>query len=212
MRCTAIPYRRPDHPKRLCRLSLLGKIGVLVFILLIAGCGYQPLHGGTAPKDRFWFIYIPMWENRTNELGLESTIHGALSDWFSGSGHFRVVGRPDLADYILKGTILLSEHPGAAYGNFDQATRLNAVLKTQYIFTRQSGEKLWQANMSRTETYQVGLNPVDTLGYRKKALLTLSDEIAEEIYVRLLTLISSGRLELLQSSAPLTPKVADEAK
>lgn len=160
---------------------------------ILSGCGYRFLSGpaGEKTSDNALLIYSPLWENRTNELGLESTIHSSIFDWISESGHFAPSADQGSADYILLGKILSVEHPGSSYGTFDQATGLKAVVRVSFMLKNgRSDEVIWQqSRFQREESYLVQKNAVRTLGRRKEALKIIADEIAEEIYVRLLFLL-----------------------
>lgn len=168
---------------------------VLTCAWLLSACGYRALPrpevgNGGAGKFR---LYTPQWTNRSNELGLESTLNDALYNWFTESGHFVIVKQLTEADYVLSGEIISTEHPGSSYGAFDQATGIKAVLKVSYWLTAaQTGALLFKEPLYVGEgTYLVGPDAARTLSLRKQALSLMADEIGEEVYIRLLTKLTA---------------------
>jgi hypothetical protein len=168
---------------------------LLTVALLLSSCGYRSLPRPEAGKDgsNKFRIYVPQWSNRTNELGLESTLNNALCSWFTESGHFEVIQQRENADYILTGEIISSQHPGASYGAFDQATALKSVLSVSYSLTSAaSGAVLLKDPLYTGEgTYLLGSDAVRTLSLRKQNLASMADEIGEEVYIRLLIVLTS---------------------
>ncbi len=178
-------------------LNIFALIALLLLGGIIGGCGYQVL-GGTSSghsENTPARIFIPQWKNQTNELSLESTIHNSLFDWFTESGQFSLTNSPSLADYILNGEILSIEHLGSSYDSYDRVTALKARLKVSYsLKSVNSGEiVLNQPVFFRQETYSMADDTVNTLSKRKQTLANLADEIAEEIYMRLLIFLVDQR-------------------
>jgi len=181
-------------PACLPRSALFCLVVVLIGAWLLSACGYRVLprpEEGKAGAAKFR-LYVPQWANRTNELGLESTLNDALCTWFTESGHFEISQQREAADYVLTGEIISTEHPGSSYGAYDQATGIKAVLKVSYSLTAaRSGAVLCKEPLYVGEgTYLVGPDAVRTLSLRKQALAGMADEIGEEVYIRLLTTLT----------------------
>jgi len=173
----------------------LAVLAICLCLLSLPGCGYRPLRVGSQATGGQTQIrlHLPIWQNHTNELGFESTMQAALADWFRESGHFRLVTRPQEADYVLRGEIRAAEHSGSAFGAFDQATGLKVVLKLAYTLREQKNNtECLRINLTREEPYPLGTDAVSTLSLEKAALSRLAAEIAEEVYVRLITFIPSA--------------------
>ncbi len=178
----------------MCKPAWCFGFALLCLVMALLGaCGYRmlPRPEGTSGGVKYR-LYIPLWENRTNELGLESTLNDALRDWFTESGHFEISQQREASDYVLSGEIISSEHPGSSYGDFDQATSIKAVLKVSYTMTAaSSGVVLFKEPLYVGEgTYLVGPDAVRTLSLRKQSLAIMADEIGEEVYIRLLTTLT----------------------
>jgi hypothetical protein len=167
---------------------------VMAIVCLLGGCGYRILPrpvANSSGSEKFR-LYAPQWENRTNELGLESSLNDALVNWFTESGHFAISQQRENADYVLNGEVISTEHPGSSYGAFDQATGLKAVIKVSYSLSdAHSGAVIFKEPLYVGETtYLVGADAVQTLALRKQALASMADEIGEEVYIRLLTTLT----------------------
>lgn len=167
---------------------------MLTTVFLLSACDYRFLprpEAGKTGTGKFR-LYVPQWTNRTNELGLESTLNDALCNWFTESGHFEIIQQRGAADYILSGEIISVDHPGASYGPFDQATSIKAVLKVSYTLTSAAGAVLLKEPLYVGEnTYLLGSDAVRTLSLRKQTQTGMADEIGEEVYIRLLTVLTS---------------------
>lgn len=176
---------------------------------LFYGCGYHILDGSsiTAKQNGTIRIFVPQWKNQTNEFSLEATLQNSLVDWFTESGHFSITDSVNNADYILNGEILAVEHLGSTYGFFDRVSGLKAKLKISYsVKSVHSNEIILnQPVFIREETYSLGDDTVSTLSQRKQALAGISDDIAEEIYMRLLITLTDYNKYKLDSYCPEVP-------
>jgi hypothetical protein len=82
----------------------------MVFILLLAlagqACGYRV--GGQASRlpAHVTVIAVPAFENQTLSMGLEQTLTAAVMQEFIQRTRYQVVGKPEGADAVLRGTVL----------------------------------------------------------------------------------------------------------
>ncbi len=178
---------------------------------MLQGCGYSILAKNSISSDHNGpvKIYAPQWRNFTNELGFEGVLQDSLVDRFTESGHFIITDSSINADYILHGKIFSIEHIGSSYGSYDRATGLKAKLKISYsVKSPQSDEiVLEQPVYLREETYVLGEDTVQTLSLQKQALAIIADEVAEEIYMRLLTNLTDQGQNKFDSYCPEVPDV-----
>ena len=177
------------------RKTVFLTLAILTVPLCFAGCGYHPpqtFHDDTPQKNIS--LYMELWENRTNEIGLESQISLALTDWLIQSNHFRLTSGADTATYTLKGAVLSVDYPGDSYDAFNRATALKARVTTSFRLTAtESGNVVWQQeNLVKESTYPVGSTAVMTQSNKKKALKSIADEIAENIYIRTYYAVTAG--------------------
>jgi len=157
--------------------------------LLLASCGYY--NPNVLPEQRDLppaRLYAPMWQNATNEMGLESRAHGAVSDWLLQSGRIVLVADEEDAEYILTGRISSIRYPGFSYDITTTARSLNAVLTSSVnLSERESGRIIWQnPSLRLEETYNLDASVSQTDANQREALRLLVDSLAEQVYLRVL--------------------------
>ena len=166
---------------------------ILVFSLLFliafscSSCGYSnPYTRKEQLESPSKTLHITMWENRTNELGLESIYFRLFNAWFKQSSKITVVFDEDQADLKLTGEISAIDLPGLFYDTFDEALEIKIKLTVRFTLRdTRNNSILWQ------ERQYIIYEPfiIDPLGettrYNKqRALLRIGDEIGELIYLR----------------------------
>ncbi|MFU8818852.1 MAG: LPS assembly lipoprotein LptE [Desulfurivibrio sp.] len=180
--------------------SLTGSTPILVLLaagwLLLTSCGYH--NPNVLPELRDLpptRIYVPMWQNATNEMGLESTAHSAVSDWLLQSGRIVLVADEEEAEYILTGRISSIRYPGFSYDITTTAQALNAVLTSAVSLTeRESGRIIWQnPSLRLEETYNLESSVSQTDANQREALSLLVDSLAEQVYLRVLRSLAAVR-------------------
>ncbi|MCK4839460.1 MAG: hypothetical protein KAS94_11710 [Desulfobulbaceae bacterium] len=168
---------------------------VLFALLVICGCGYHNPYAKNVGQDKpAAVIYMTVWTNQTNELGLESLIFQKTADWLQQSRHLRITRDKDQADYLLTGLILSVDYPATAFSVTDVATTLKAKVKTSYrLSDRATGKTIWHINDTLRQTdYGAGSDAVRSQTSKRSALTTIADELAEQIYLRITATITSG--------------------
>ncbi len=159
----------------------------LVPLLLLSGCGYRNPYLGSGDSSRSWqTLHLPVWANRTSQLGLESTFQRSLHSWFKRTPRLRVVPARENADLVLEGEILAISLPGAAFDVNNQAREVSATLVVRYsLRDAGTGAIIWQEEQQPLNRfYAIGATPAATLDNRRNALAVLADELAERIYER----------------------------
>jgi hypothetical protein len=177
----------------------LAKLILILLVGLLAGCGYRhPVahtdeHGTIA-------VFAGAWENRTNELALEGLLLQKTADWLQQSPLFRLEADPARADYLLSGTIEAVNYPATAYDSSDRATTLRAWVKVNYRLTdRASSRLLWEIhNTVRERNFLAGADAVRQRTNKEEALAVIADELAEQIYLKVLTTLTSATAENIE--------------
>ncbi len=162
---------------------------LLATLLLFAGCGYSPLSrvydsmatgytGGPIP------IYMAMWDNDTNEAGLESTVYNTVADWLQNSEQLLLKKSGKEADYLLHGTIQtidLSSSRGTVY------------LTVRYTLEdRATGTLVWPTTTETfTKSYLVTNDAATTQSELEKALGECANDLGEKVYVRFLSALKT---------------------
>lgn len=158
---------------------------ILLCVFFLAGCGYHsPYAKGNNGKG--FALYNTIWKNRTNDMGVESLLYQAITDWFLGSKQIRLTTSRDEADLILNGEIISAAYPGLSYGDFDQAKELRAVLTVRFSLEEKKSGKIILESTKHVleESFFIDVDAVRTRGNKEKALARLADELAEEIYLQ----------------------------
>jgi len=166
---------------------------LLVFFVLLllaftcSSCGYRNPYAqedsqGIPSKT----ILLTMWQNQTNELGLESVYFRLFNAWFKNSSKIAVVFQEDKADLKLTGEISTIDLPGLFYNTLDDATEINLKLTVRFTLRdNRNNSVLWQERKyTISEPFIIDPSGERT-GYNKqKALLRIGDELGELIYLR----------------------------
>jgi len=169
--------------KKLTRLFL--NIGICcVLWLSVAACGYRFSGGGELPGGS-QKLNIGIFENRTNENGLESRIANDLIYQFTRFGNLQLTDRAK-ADAFLTGTIksVRSVTISHASANTSTERRIQVIIALKLSSTEDG--LIWSDNaISGYETYEVSPVKSQTEKNKKSALAKLSGRVAERIYYRL---------------------------
>ena len=176
------------------RLTILLLLYITI-CLTLSGCGYHhPLAGGQDYQGSPKTLYIDIWPNRTNEIGLESTIFKSLSSWFRKTPHIKHTQDKEKADFVLQGEIVSINVPGLSYGQFETELEEKAILTVQYSM-REAGKDKVTWDMTKEvfeEEYQIENDAARTRNNRKQALAVIADDLSESIYFRMVRTLSSG--------------------
>ena len=165
---------------------------VVIFILLLplfacSACGYSnPYARKDLQEIPAKTLLLTTWQNRTNELGLESTYFRLFNAWFKQSGRIAVVFAEKEADLKLTGEISAIDLPGLFYDSLDEALEIKIKLTVRFTLRdNRNNAILWQ------ERQLIFYEPfiIDPAGERtqynkQQALLRIGDELAELIYMR----------------------------
>ncbi len=163
--------------------------------LLLSGCGYH--NPAVASREAGAVsIYAGTWENRTDEVALEGLLLQKTADWLQQSPLLRLESDPDDADFRLSGTIQSVSLPATAYNSNDLATTLKAWVKVTYRLTARDGKTIWEINDTvRERNYAAGNDALHNRTNKEDALAVIADEVAEQIYLKVLITVTTGPLK-----------------
>jgi hypothetical protein len=165
---------------------------ILTFIL--SSCGYSNpyviKHSQETPSKT---LLITTWQNRTNELGLESMYFRLLNSWFKNSSRIQVIFDAEKADLKLTGEITAIDLPGLFYGPFEEALEINIRLTVQFtLYDNRDNSILWQEKRYTVyESFIIDPSGESSEFNKQRALLRIGDEIAELIYLRTQEIVSN---------------------
>lgn len=196
---------RYAHPRTIIVFVIL-----LVLTSVISGCGYSNPYVKKSPQEsRPKTLLITMWQNRTNELGLESEYFRLFNAWFKQSSRISVVFQEEQADLKLTGEISAIDLPGLFYDRLDEALEIKIKLTVRFtVHDNRNKTILWQEKKFTVyEPFIIDPSGEQT-GYNKqKALLRIGDDLGELIYLRIHEIVNNmpeqGDTPLLQQEKNL---------
>jgi len=143
-------------------------------------------------------VYVRMFENRTQEVGIEADLTNAFVTELARSGVGTVVTNEENSDLILEGVIhtvdYLGKTPISIDGNrsmyTEYQTRLNIVLKA----VDRNKKELWQGQFMNEKNYKApqvttyGLRTADPLynqSARRQTIKQIAQDMAMEAVARM---------------------------
>jgi len=160
---------------------------LFLIVILLSSCGYTNPYARNNSKDTYTkTLFITIWQNRTNELGLESEYFRLFNAWFKNSGRIAVVFDEDDADLKLIGEISSIDLPGLFYNSSDKALEIKIKLTVSFtLYNTTNNSILWQEKQYVIyEPFLLDPTGEETQYNKKRALLRIGDEIGEIIYLR----------------------------
>jgi outer membrane lipopolysaccharide assembly protein LptE/RlpB len=157
---------------------------VSMVLMMIWGCGYRFTGGGDFPFQ-VKNVFIPVFENRTSETGIERVVTNDFIYELTRSSKVSVVEK-EMADAVLWGNITsLSTQTLSRSGTqtpLERQVRMFLDLK----LTDSQGKVLWAARgFSDDESYEVSKDKFTTEKNKRNAIETLSKRMAEMIQYQL---------------------------
>jgi len=176
---------------KVTRQPSLSTLLVFFVLLLLAfvctSCGYtNPYVSNESPESSSKTLLITTWQNRTNELGLESIYFRLFNAWFKKSSRISVVFNEEQADLKLTGEISSIDLPGLFYDSFDEALEIKVKLTVRFTLRdNRNNSILWQEReFTVYEPFIIDPTGELTRYNKQNALLRIGNEIGEMIYLR----------------------------
>jgi len=171
-----------------------------VFFVATAGCGYRPVARGGAPVGPAGHsvrtaaarpaVAIPLFSNRSTEIGLESLFANSFIETFGHSQALRVTSRPQNADLVLEGKIDSVAFSSTAYFNINRSVVRRVTIRVEVQLKRIStGKVIWkdqgivQEDYTIDQSYQEG-EALKDMGVRRGA-----DTLAKKMLDKVLLVI-----------------------
>lgn len=158
-----------------CALAL----GVALFAIGIAGCGYS--FRGNLP-DHIKTVAVPVFTNKTAEPGVETLLTSAVVEAFATNGRLRVV-KPEDADAILDGDVVGYNVLSIAFDNQANVRqyRLVVTMNIRLRDVRRSSTLFEQQNLREKADFQVLGAVSQTISAEEGAVHTAATEIGRSI-------------------------------
>ncbi|MCP4162429.1 MAG: LptE family protein [Deltaproteobacteria bacterium] len=161
---------------------------ILIFLILISffSCGYKFTGSGNFPKG-VTKVYIPIFENKTSETSVETTLTNELSLQIIKKGKVTIVEDKDQADAYLYGTIITLKDNSVSSDDSETSGESKLTLYADIKLKKTDGKILLNLkNINDSKSYVTSSsNKQTTLNNKSEALSTLCENLAEAIYNRL---------------------------
>jgi hypothetical protein len=138
----------------------VSRLGVFALLLVsLWGCGYRPL-GAEPPTPQVRpTLAIPLFANRSTEVGLEAIFANAMINAFAQTRAVRVVPGDREADLVLEGKVRSVDNSSVAFNSVTQSTVRRVTLRIELTLRRKKGDKvLWKDTQIVQEDYVVDPN------------------------------------------------------
>lgn len=138
----------------------MGRGWIALFLILsLCGCGYHPL-GAEGPASKGApSLAIPLFANRSTEVGLETIMANALINAFAQTGAVRVVPGDKEADLVLEGKVRSVDNSSVAFFSVTQSSVRRVTLRVELALRQKSSDKIiWKDTMILQEDYVVDPN------------------------------------------------------
>jgi hypothetical protein len=180
------PSPRKDFWRNLALLAAACALSVA-----LAGCGYRPVGRGGAPAPasagtEHPTVAIPLFANRSTEIGLESLFANTFIETFGRSQALRVTSRPQNADLVLEGKISSVAYSSTAYFNINRSVVRRVTIQVEVQLKRRStGKVIWkdqgivQEDYVVDQAYQEG-EALKDMGVRRGAV-TLARKMLDKV-------------------------------
>ena len=162
------------------------RILALILIFALAGCGYHPVGLEPYHKEVAPLLAIPLFANRSTEVGLESVLANAMIQAFSQTKAVRLTTKPQDADLVLEGKVAYVENSSVAFNDILHSTVRRVTIKVDLALKRQNSDKLlWkdttviQEDYVADPNYQIG----ETLKDRgiSRAAASLAQKVLDKV-------------------------------
>lgn len=163
---------------------------VLLSLVFVAACGYrvlgsEPVAAGVRPK-----LAIPLFTNRSSEVGLEAIFANALIRVFSRSRVTQVTAMEKQADLILQGHVQKVESSSLAYQDIDRSLVRRVTLTVDLTLKeRQGGQVLWKEMQVITADYVVNPNYHYGEATRKESIRRAAADLAQRVHDKILMIL-----------------------
>jgi outer membrane lipopolysaccharide assembly protein LptE/RlpB len=165
------------------------RLARLLLIAILCGggavaCGYH-FQGKAQLPGGAQFLYVDIFENRTNQPGLETTVTNAVVFEFIKRSKQSMVSDRESADLIMKGVIRSVELSTDVARYRDSAGARGVSLTLDVQLVTPAGKVEWSAvGLTDTESYTVPADKFLSQDKQRATLGIVATRIAEKIYNR----------------------------
>lgn len=169
--------------------SFIRAVFTCCFFMFLLACGYSFAPQGDYIDKRIRNIYVEQFKNNTAQAEVENYVRSAFIDQFIQTSRFKIVESAELADAIIKGSVLnLSTNP-LSYRSTTLAAEERATMTLDVTFReRESGKDIWKSKgISGTVDYTIDSNINLLPATRKTAFIKLANDTAEKTFNQMMS-------------------------
>jgi outer membrane lipopolysaccharide assembly protein LptE/RlpB len=170
-----------------CVLNSIARLALIsVGIWTMVACGYHFQTAGVIPAG-LEPIFIEVFDNRTNQAGLETTVTNAIAFEFVKRNEAALTKNLTDASVVMKGVIRSVELQTISTRGRDVAGERQVTMRIDIQLVTADGKVKWAAkNLSGQEAYPVSNDKFLNDERQRAALGLVSTRIAERVYDRLI--------------------------
>jgi outer membrane lipopolysaccharide assembly protein LptE/RlpB len=160
---------------------------LIILAVMICSCGYRFTGEGDFPSQ-VQSIFIPVFENRTAETGIENVVTNDFIYEMTRSRKVSVVER-EVADAVLLGVITSVNTQTMSRSGTQMPLERRVRMFLDVKLTDRQGKVLWASRgFSDEESFQVSPDKFSTEQRKRIAINTLSKRMAEMVYYQLINI------------------------
>jgi hypothetical protein len=169
----------------------LGRLGVLwLLVVSLWGCGYRPMGAEPLNAQARPTLAIPLFGNRSTEVGLETVFANELITAFAQTRAVKVVPGDRDADLVLEGKVRSLDNASVAFDSVTQSTVRRVTLRIDLTLRRKKGDKvLWKDTQVLAEDYVVDPNYHAGEATRSEGIRRAAVNLARKVLDKVLLVI-----------------------
>jgi hypothetical protein len=130
----------------------------ILVLLFVMGCGYRPI-GAEPVGGTMQVLAVPLFTNRSTEVGLEAVLANALINAFAQTKAVKVTPYEAGADLVLEGQVHSVDNTSVAYNSVTQSTVRRVTVRVDLALKKQdNGKIIWKDTQILQEDYVVDPN------------------------------------------------------
>ena len=156
---------------------------VLVFVLVVTGCGYSFSPRGETIDPAIRAIYVEPFGNKTAHAEIENFMRTAFIDEILQNSRFRAVENSAKADALISGNVVGLNTVTLSYRQDILAAEERMTALLEVVFReKETGKIIWAApRLAGTVDYKV-TDAANPLPFRRQAMRKLCADMAEKSF------------------------------
>lgn len=176
------------------KIRMAAGLGVVVSLwaaLALCGCGYRPVGSATVPPGTETpVLAIPLFANRSTEVGLESLLANTFIQTFGHCKSLRLTPRVEGADLVLEGKVDSVGNSSVAYFNISRSLVRRVTIRVELQLVRRStGKVIWRDVDTIQEDYVVDQTYQQGEAFKEQGIRRGAASLAKKMLDKILLVI-----------------------